>query len=61
MRSEVARLRARRCPENPRLEPAVLAELAAQVTDFLRRARAHVRLQPRMPGAPMLIHRPFAA
>ena len=60
MRLEVARLRARRCPDQPRLEPTVLAELAVQVKDFLR--RAHARLQPRMLGLPpLLIHHPFAA
>ena len=58
---EVACLRARRHPEQPRLEPTVLAELAVQVKDSLR-ARAHARLQPRMLGLPpLLIHHPFAA
>ena len=61
MRLEVARLRARRCPEQPRPEPTVLAELAVQVKDSLR-ARAHARLQPRMLELPpLLIRHPFAA
>ena len=47
--------------EQSRLEPAVLAELAVQMKDALR-ARAHARLQPRMPALPpLLIHHPFAA
>ena len=47
--------------EQSRLEVAVLAELAVQMKDALR-ARAHARLQPRMPALPpLLIHHPFAA